>query len=852
MLRKLSIFATISFLTGLFLPPQMLSGQNKNSAPVILKEGLVIHLPFNKSNILTPDNIETLLETGRWESPAEGEKLVSNDTAAGTWRNIQANDRGWFRDKSLRNAYVDVRFPSPEEKIILLEAMGNEMVYVNGVARSGNPYADKDVYETWETKFNYSLLPVRLKKGENDLLFRCNRGMLKVVIHPVEQGLLLNEKDVTLPDLLARRVVHADGAIPIINATEHSYGRLFIKTSAENFTPEYAAVRTIQALSIYKAPFHIKLPVVGDSGTVNLFVELVEKTSFGERVLTSATLPLHIVGETDVRKETFISALDSSVQYFAVKPPMPLSSQTSTRKLALFLSLHGAGVEATNQAKSYGPENWGYIVAPTNRRPYGFNWENWGRLDALEVLDIATKEFPVDRDRIYLTGHSMGGHGAWHLGINYSDRFAAVGPSAGWISIWSYRILPLSLASDVSRMLIRSAKQSDTYAFASNLTNTPVYVLQGSEDDNVPPAQARSMIDTLSRFSHDYVYHEQPGVGHWWDLSDEDGADCVDWPPMFDFFARHAAAGNERIKHIDFTTANPAVASKNYWIEILNQAHQQQLSRISIHVDIGKRRFVGATNNITLFSINAEMLPGNAPVSLEIDSQKIADVGLPPEKILYLQKTNAKWSLTGTFSTSNKYPARTGNFREVLNHDVVFVYGTHGSKEENEWAFTKARYDAEKLWYQGNGAVEVIRDAQFGTETYRNRSVVLYGNAATNSAWKLLLADSPVRVTENSVTVGKKTYRGSDLSCMMIRPRRDSERASVAVVSGTGIRGMQLTTHVQYFHPYMSLPDLVLYDGKIVQSDEDGVLLAGYFGNNWSLETGEFIGRISHLSGIEQ
>ena len=92
-----------------------------------------------------------------------------------------------------------------------------------------------------------------------------------------------------------------------------------------------------------------------------------------------------------------------------------------------------------NQSASYAPKTWGHVVAPTNRRPYGFNWEEWGRLDALEVLDIVKERYNIDENRIYLTGHSMGGHGVWHIGSLFPDRFAAIGPSAGWISFWTYR-----------------------------------------------------------------------------------------------------------------------------------------------------------------------------------------------------------------------------------------------------------------------------------------------------------------------------------------------------------------------------------------------------------------------------
>ena len=75
--------------------------------------------------------------------------------------------------------------------------------------------------------------------------------------------------------------------------------------------------------------------------------------------------------------------------------------------ITAFLSVHGAEVEAINQARAYKLKDWGVIVAPTNRRPRGFNWEDWGRIDALEVLDIDQKRFKPNPQKIYLTGHSM-------------------------------------------------------------------------------------------------------------------------------------------------------------------------------------------------------------------------------------------------------------------------------------------------------------------------------------------------------------------------------------------------------------------------------------------------------------
>src|SRR5205823_5150441 len=96
--------------------------------------------------------------------------------------------------------------------------------------------------------------------------------------------------------------------------------------------------------------------------------------------LGDATLNLPVRKPDQSYKRTFVSDIDGSVQYYAVQPARP--DKKDTAPPALFLTLHGASVEGIGQANAYGGKTWGHIVAPTNRRPYGFDWEDWGRLDA--------------------------------------------------------------------------------------------------------------------------------------------------------------------------------------------------------------------------------------------------------------------------------------------------------------------------------------------------------------------------------------------------------------------------------------------------------------------------------------
>ncbi len=833
MLKKKYIF---TFFTILFFSLNVFC---QTSSGVVLKDGLVIKLGSpNINNVISPDPVMASMVTGKWETPSANEKFEWADTTVGTWEKISPDSVGWFKGHPIRNSYIDFKFHSDKNQFAILEQNGNSMVFVNGIERSGNPYGYTDTYGLWEPKFNYSLIPAKLHKGDNEFLFRCRRGYFKATVHTEKEGLMFNDRDLTLPDIVVNKVSDTYGAIPIINATDNIYNNLMLKTWTGNSTPAYHPVSVINPLSIFKAAFSIKLPVQADTGKLNLNIALVNKENGKENVLASSVIVLSVVNESDNRRETYISDLDNSVQYYAINSPINLKG-----KPALFLSLHGAGVLALNQANAYYHKDWGYIVCPTNRRPYGYDWENWGRINAIEVLNIAKKEFNIDPDRVYLTGHSMGGHGTWHVGINYADLFGAIGPSAGWISFWSYRINHLTDSSNVERMLVRSTKPSDTYAFTRNLKPDGIYIIHGEDDDNVPIEQSKSIVANLSKFHKDFIFHIQPGVGHWWDISNEPGADCVDWHPLFDFFAHHAVAQNNEVLDIDYTTSNPAVSSKNYWVEVINQFEQQKLSTIKMHLKPGLREFNGTTSNIEMFSIDASMLSPDKPVTIELDNQKLSDVNIPADSKIYLLKNNGKWEVTQKPNPENKTPERCGNFREAFNHNVLFVYGTHGNKKENKWAFDKSRYDAEKIWYQGNGAIEVIKDDNFDPIKYKDRSIILFGNSETNSAWKYLLKDSPVQVNDNEIKVGNKEYKGNDLACLMIRPRPDSKVANVAIVSGTGIKGMELVNLAQYFDQYMNLPDVVIYNSGILKSDELGVKFTGYFGNDWSLKNGEFVSK---------
>lgn len=802
----------------------------------VLQNFLVLEISRgSRWSMLRIDPVEQSLVDGKFVIPKVGQTVTFPGRGQATWQQVTTNKQGWLRPGRSRAFYAFVTIDSDQQKTIILEGRGHHMVYVNGLPRVGNQYQYKDQFEAWEPKFDFSFLPVKLHKGKNTFLFKCYRGRLKVLLHPVTSPVMFNSKDVTLPDLIAGQQIDEPGGVVLLNNTDKPLNNLMI--TSDNPLIQKTAVPQIQPYSARKVDFYIKGQAPEQSGVLKVELQVVQQG----QVLDRAELKLNIVSPLAVQRHTFISEIDGSVQYFALNPAQVMDGKPKT----LVLSVHGANVEAFNQASSYFPKKWAHIVAPTNRRPYGYDWEDWGRLDALEVLNLFKSKWAIDPARIYLTGHSMGGHGTWHLGATFPDQFGAIGPSAGWISFFSYALRDTSRQqSPLEKMLLRAASASRTTALAENYKQLGIYIIHGDSDRNVPVEQSRRMVKLLKKIGHrDFIYHEEPGAGHWWDLSDEPGADCVDWPPLFDFFARHARPTKEQLRHIRFITASPGVSATNHWITIYGQERPFDFSQIDIQVDPGKRRFVGKTENISRLIIDLSALTPGESFEVTLDGQSIKQIPWPEIGKIYLEKEQDNWKLSEKWPLAEKGPHRFGGFKDAFNHRMVFVVGTNGNKEENQWAWAKARYDAEVFWYQGNGSIDIITDRQFDAQKYKNRNVILYGNANTNRAWKTLLANCPIQVQKNKIKFGKITLKGKDLAALFVFPKKDEEFTCVGVVSGTGIKGMRATNTQRYLYPGNGFPDFMIFKSSIFRNGLKAIKKMGYFNMQWQLDDQNMVGQ---------
>ena len=786
-------------------------------APILLGECLVLP-PVGQGGraLFYRDALDARLVRGDFRPPVAGETVPDTKGEPKAWAAATA-EGGVLEREGLAGSYVHWSVAAEGDEVRVLEAQGHSGVFINGSLRQG------DVYFTGTVR-----TPVSLKKGDNQFLFRCARERLEARLTMPPAAVFLNTADTTLPDVYEGGPAEYLGSVVVVNTTSR-FVRPIISASTSSGTLHEAS-GTVPPLGWRKLAFRF-LPAPGPECAVRLRLRLDDALMHEQTVLAA------VKGRHDIRKVTFTSSIDGSVQYYGLNPARRDDGPAAP---ALVLSLHGASVEAIGQAHAYGRKDWCHVVCPTNRRPYGFDWEDWGRQDALEVLAHAQASLRHDPSRVYLTGHSMGGHGTWTVGAHFPDRFAAIAPSAGWQSFWTYSGGGIAVPEGdaVGAVLRRASNPSDTLLMKDNYRRQAVYILHGDADETVPVTEARAMRDALAPFHKDMQCFEHPGGAHWWDNDSEPGAACVDWPGFFDLFAARRLPAAAEIREFSFTTVCPGNSATCYWVTIVQQQRPLLPSRVDLRCDPQSRLVRGLTDNARRVALDLSHLePGN-PVTIALDDAGPGELPWPKNGVFNLLRTEAGWQ-ESALPAAEKNPARGGGFKNAMRNRFVLVYGTGGNETEQRAAFDKARLDAEQFGYRGNGSVEVMPDTEFDPALEPGRCVVLYGNADTNRHWQTLLAGSPVTVSRGKVTVGSVSMDGDHYGLLLARPHPLHSGSMVAAVGATGADGMRATLRLPYFLAGTGVPDFVVLTADLPSKGLEGVQAAGFFGNDWSYVASE-------------
>ena len=179
------------------------------------------------------------------------------------------------------------------------------------------------------------------------------------------------------------------------------------------------------------------------------------------------------------------------------------------KELPLLVYLHGAGERGEVFEHLYRhaiPKliNDGREIPAIVLCPQGPRWAVWDNVvDRVKgIIDAVAEEFGVKKDRICITGSSMGGYGTWSMGLAYPNFFSAIGPVAGGGMAWR----------------------------VPRLKTTPVYAAHGGCDISVLPVYSELMVDKVNKSGGSAKYLVLEGYGH------NDGinyayreTDLIDW-----------------------------------------------------------------------------------------------------------------------------------------------------------------------------------------------------------------------------------------------------------------------------------------------------------------------------------
>ncbi len=169
---------------------------------------------------------------------------------------------------------------------------------------------------------------------------------------------------------------------------------------------------------------------------------------------------------------------------------LPQGYATSEQRWPLMLFLHGSGESGTNLAnlKKHGPPHivesdpvFPFILVSPQSAKGG-----WNNAELSALLDDVIANYRVDTHRLYLTGLSMGGFGAWSLAAAHPERFAAIVPICG----------------------------GGNPANARKLATLPIWAFHGAKDPTVPVQRSRDMVAAVKAAGGNIRYTEYPEAKH--------------------------------------------------------------------------------------------------------------------------------------------------------------------------------------------------------------------------------------------------------------------------------------------------------------------------------------------------
>ena len=212
---------------------------------------------------------------------------------------------------------------------------------------------------------------------------------------------------------------------------------------------------------------------------------------------------------TGVSQHSWVNPLYEGTETYQLYVPATLAASPAPA-LPLLIFLHGAGgsgagIVGSQPVREAADRLGVLLVAPTSNPSC-----DWSALEdcmsqVVLLVQHLKRRFPVDDARVVLSGFSMGGRGAFSVGVAYPEPYCGVVPVAGSIGA----------VHNTSDLAVHKAY---CCPHVENLTNLRLHYISGDQDMQLMLYQNRGCELCLEEQGSEYVYTELAGQGHVWPL----------------------------------------------------------------------------------------------------------------------------------------------------------------------------------------------------------------------------------------------------------------------------------------------------------------------------------------------
>jgi len=529
------------------------------------------------------------------------------------------------------------------------------------------------------------------------------------------------------------------------------------------------------------------------------------------------------------------SKIDGSIQPYGLVIPESYSG-AATR---LDVWCHGRGETLSELAFIDQRRKQVGNVSPANTiilHPYGrYCCANKfaGEVDLMEALDHAKKFYTIDEDRMVMRGFSMGGAAAWQFAVNYSDKWCAASPGAGFAETPEF--LNVFQTEDVTKVPWYEKTLWHWYnatESAVNLFNCPTIAYSGEIDKQKQAADI--MEKYLKAENIELIHIIGPQTAH-----------KLHPDSLIEIERRLAditAVGRDRTpKEIFFATWFLRY-NKMHWIKV--DGMQKHWERARVHAKItGEKEVTITTENVTAVSIDmpsghCSFSPREVPV-VKIDGTSIS-TGKPMSDRswqVHLRKQDGKWALVKSAQEEGKLAKQnglSGPIDDAFMDSFMFVKPSGKALNEKVGAWTKAEMDRAAFEWQRQfrGDAPAKADKDITEADIAANNLVLWGDPQSNSVLAKVSAKLPIEWTKDKLVANGKTYDVNTHAPVLIYPNPLNPKHYIVINSSFTYREYDYLNNARQV---AKLPDWAIVDLNQPKTSRapGGIADAGFFGEAW-------------------